>query len=435
MGKIGTRRILLVEPEFPILAKSKNHKNFLPIGLLKIASYLRSKGIKIKLVRGTPESLIGIAKIKKFKPNEIWVTSLFTYWAKYVRDAVQFYKEIFPDAKVIVGGIYASLFSKKEVKKYTGCDKVYQGTKSKTEKFLPAYDLLENANPHPIDYQITHASRGCERRCKFCGTWIIEPKFKSKKSVKNEIKFKKVVFYDNNILMNKFIEDILEELKELRKEKKIEWVEAQSGFDGRILTEKPYLGKMIKEAGFRYPRIAWDWKFSEYLKIETQINILINAGYHSKEIYVFMLYNWDISFDEMEKKRIKCWKWKVQIADCRYRPLDQLFDNYNSHKKGQSIDDYFIHEKWSDSEVKQFRKNVRRQNICIRHGFPFYSKDFERKNFNNKIMKLTKGLKTKREKVKYLKEKGINYWFPNKITYPNNCPGWVQAGVRLKTEI
>jgi len=27
---------------------------------------------------------------------------------------------------------------------------------------------------------------------------------------------------------------------------------------------------------------------------------------------------------------------------------------------------YFIHPKWTDAEVKQFRKNVRRQNICVR---------------------------------------------------------------------
>ena len=30
-------KILLVEPAFPIPPKSKNHKDFLPIGLLKLA--------------------------------------------------------------------------------------------------------------------------------------------------------------------------------------------------------------------------------------------------------------------------------------------------------------------------------------------------------------------------------------------------------------
>ena len=41
------KKVLLVEPNFPIPAKSRNHSNFLPIGLLKIASYLRSKSIEV----------------------------------------------------------------------------------------------------------------------------------------------------------------------------------------------------------------------------------------------------------------------------------------------------------------------------------------------------------------------------------------------------
>ena len=244
------------------------------------------------------------------------------------------------------------------------------------QNHLPAYDLVNGTNPHPLDYQIIHTSRGCPRKCPFCGTWKIEPEFTPKRSIKNEIKFGKVVIYDNNLLANPYIENILNELIELKKKRKIKWVESQSGFDGLILPEKPYLAKMIKEAGFRYPRIAWDWEYKQHKQIKKQIDILVEAGYKSNEIFVFMLYNWGIPFEEMEKKRIKCLEWRVQIADCRYRPLDQLYDNYDPRIIGQTSKDYYIHEKagWTDALVKQFRKNVRRQNICVRHGFPFYSK-------------------------------------------------------------
>jgi hypothetical protein len=60
-------------------------------------------------------------------------------------------------------------------------------------------------------------------------------------------------------LANEHIKNILNKLIELKKRKKILWCESQSGFDGRILREKAYLGNMIRKAGFRYPRIAWDW--------------------------------------------------------------------------------------------------------------------------------------------------------------------------------
>ena len=161
------KKILLIEPDFPIPAKSKNHKNFLPIGLLKIASYLRAKNNQIKLVRGEPKNPEELAEIKIFNPDEIWITSLFTYWTKYVKESVQYYKNLFPHSKIVVGGIFASLLSKKKVKEYTGCDEVYKGVMTEAENYSPAYDLIENANPHPIDYQIIHTSRGCERKCSF----------------------------------------------------------------------------------------------------------------------------------------------------------------------------------------------------------------------------------------------------------------------------
>ena len=47
----NVKNVLLVEPNFPVPNKSRNHSNFLPIGLLKIASYLREKNIKIQLIR------------------------------------------------------------------------------------------------------------------------------------------------------------------------------------------------------------------------------------------------------------------------------------------------------------------------------------------------------------------------------------------------
>lgn len=386
------KKILLVEPAFPIPPKSRNHKNFLPIGLLKIASYLRSKGIEIKLVRGNFKNLIKENEIKKFNPNEIWITSLFTYWAQYVKDAVESYKSAFPKAKVLVGGPYASLM-KKHCKQYTGCDEVVVGVIKKAERHFPAYELIENENPSHIDYQIIHTSRGCNRKCQFCGTWKIEPKFEAKKSIKKEIKSKKIVFYDNDFLCNPYIENILQELIDLKKYKNIQWCESQSGFGGRILLDKPHLAKMLKKAGFRYPRIAWDWEYDKYPFIEKQIETLINAGYRSKELYVFMLYNWKFSLEEMEKKRRKCWHWKVQIADCRYRPLNQTYDYYDP-KKLQSNYDYFIHPNWTDKEVKQFRKNVRRQNICVRQEVSFYSRKLENKQLSKEQTRKLKRMKT-----------------------------------------
>ena len=413
-------KILLVEPNFPIPSKSKNHKNFLPIGLLKLHDYYKSKGNKTKLVRGNKNRWdIGT----RFKPDLIMITSLFTYWSEYFWDAVKFYRKNYPDSEIITGGIYVSLMGdtlefKRNLKKYNV--KAHFGIHKSAERYTinnPLnYSIL--GNPHPIDYQIIHTSRGCTRNCEFCGTWKIEPDFTSKKTIKNEIQKRKIVFYDNNLLKNDNIKDILGELIELKKQRKILWCESQSGFDGRILLKKPMLAKLLKQAGFRAPRIAWDWGYKEHYKIKKQLEILVNGGYRYDDIFVFMIYNWDISFEEMEEKRIKCWEWNTQIADCRYRPLDQTYDNYN-FRKSQTSMDYYIHDNWTDSTVKQFRINVRRQNICIRQEIKFYSKTFEYKKVDKEIFIKTKKMNRK-DVERYLGKLKIDYWFPENITYPDN---------------
>jgi hypothetical protein len=363
---------LLVEPKFPIPAKSRNHANFLPIGLLKIASYLKNEGYNFQLIRHDDYNNLE-DKLQDFKPDIIFITSLFTYWAKYVKEAVQYYKNLYPNAKIIVGGIYASLMPE-DCKNFTGCDEVHIGTYKKAENLLPDYSLVD------VDYQIIHASRGCIRKCNCCGVYIIEPNMEFKKSIKKEIIKKKIIFYDNNLLANPHIENILKELILLKKEKKISHCESQSGFDGRILDKNPDLANMIKKSNFKYPKIAWDGSFKDKTKIKRQIDILTNAGYKSKDISVFMLYNHDIPFEEMEMKRVQCWKWNVQIIDCRYRPLNKNFDNYNPYsKKAQSNKDYYIHPNWNDKLIRTFRSNIRKQNICVRQDIIYYSADIERK--------------------------------------------------------
>jgi len=353
-------KILLVEPDFPIPPKSKNHRDFLPIGLLKLASYHRAKGDEVKLIRGNQQ-------FPDFYPNQVKITSLFTYWSNYVWESVKFYKETYPQAKVTVGGIYASLMP--EHCKKSGCDEVFIGVDVKVEKFKPAYDLVD------VDYQIVHTSRGCLRKCKFCGTWKIEPKFVSKKSIKDEICSNRVIFYDNNLLANPHIKDILEELKNAKNNGRVVYSESQCGIDGRLLT--PEVAKLLKQARFLNPRIAWDHGYNQRKMIKKQIDMLVEAGYPTKEIYVFMIYNFEPDYYEMLKKIKQCKKWGVQIADCRYRPLNQTFDRYNGRVK-QTNEDYYIHHTWTDRQIKSFRRKVRQQNIMIRHGFDFYSRELER---------------------------------------------------------
>lgn len=368
---------LFIEPEFPIPTKSKNHSNFLPIGLLKLASYYRERGESIELIRGNSPATK--------EPNYIYITSLFTYWSQYVRDSVHFYKELYPNAIIQVGGVYATLMPE-HCKEYTGCDIVFKGQDLEAEKCQPAYDLVN------VDYQIMHGMRGCCRTCDFCGIWRIEKLgFKTAKEIQGEIIKNHLVFYDNNMLVNPYIKDILLMLKVYTLNNRVIKSECQSGFDGRILAKHPEYAIMLKEARFENIRLAWDFKYEQYEEVENWINILNDAGYKSKDIFIFMIYNWDFPYDIMEKKRQKCYEWGVQIADCRYRPLNQTYDNYSPQKKNQTHNDYYIHPNWTDQLIRKFRRLVRQHNICVRYKIPWEQYDKKKESLYSKKRILNEG--------------------------------------------
>ena len=359
------KSVLLVQPDLPLPKKTKIDHGSLPIGLLKIGSYLRhSLGYDVRFVRGN--------RPLRRRPDEIWVTSMFTYWAEQVHDSVAYYQKRFPNADIKVGGVYASLMPE-HCRAKTGAE-VHIGLHEPAEKWCRENGVDYSFFDQDIDVQILHGMRGCHRKCKFCGTWRIEPRMTFDRRVADRVDKNRVVFYDNNFLKNKSVGKILKELAEVRVNGRRVVYECQSGFDGRILNSE--LAGLLKEANFQNPRIAWDNSYDDAKDVANQVSLLKRAGYRGKDIYVFILYNWDHTYDVAERKRMKCWEWGVQISDCRFRPLDQTHDAFDA-RLTQTAQDYHIHEGWTDSEVKLFRKNVRRHNICVRHGFPFHSRMFE----------------------------------------------------------
>lgn len=430
------RNVLLVYPEFPVPDKSINHKNVLPVGLLKLSSYYKDK------CKATVELVHGNKTPTKFKkPDMIEITTLFTYWSQHVWDSVKFYRDLYPNhkkTKIRIGGIYASLHNNTEefiklCKKYNVT--CFKGIHREAENYFPDYELLLDSGAK-LNFQIVHTSRGCHRKCSFCGTWIIEPKFDYKNSIQESIEpgikmgLKNLVFYDNNLLKNPEIKDILRGIIELKKNNKIGWCESQSGFDGRILLKDPEIASLLKKAGFRFPRIAWDWGYENWQEIEKQIETLLDGGFSKRNMSIFMIYNWEIDFCEMEKKRIKCWEWNVQITDCRNRPLNSLYDKYNPLSDQNNTEDYYIHPKWTDAEIKQFRKNVRRQNICIRLRLPYHSKLLERKVYTEQQYTYINTLQPT-EIERYLPD----IWYPSITTHPTDRYKWSSKKVEISADL
>ena len=101
--------VLLVEPSY--------RTRYPPLGLLKLASYHRLEGDTVELVRGN--------KCPNQKPDLIYITSLFTWAWKPVWDSVTYYKSSNGNAKLSLGGLYASLMP--EHAKLSVLDHIYTG--------------------------------------------------------------------------------------------------------------------------------------------------------------------------------------------------------------------------------------------------------------------------------------------------------------------
>lgn len=127
-------RVLLVEPQ----KSRKYHTPYPPLGLLKLATYHRQRGDYVSLVSGRADD--------GYEPDIIYITSLFTYAWEPVHEVVRFYGAKYRKAKVIVGGIYASLCSDHLEQTFVDRIKIHKGLVPEIEELLPDYSLVPRWN-------------------------------------------------------------------------------------------------------------------------------------------------------------------------------------------------------------------------------------------------------------------------------------------------
>ncbi|RPH49783.1 MAG: radical SAM protein [Desulfobacteraceae bacterium] len=154
---------------------------------------------------GIPEELFRKDLSDVSKPDLIMVTSHMTYWYPGLFGTIRILRDTFPDAPVLLGGIYATLCYDHAVK-YSGADRVFAGA---GEKFILdiikeftgfAADMKFNAEepdsyPYPafdLENKIAFipmlTSRGCPFSCSYCASGFLAPKrmLRTPESVINE---------------------------------------------------------------------------------------------------------------------------------------------------------------------------------------------------------------------------------------------------------
>jgi len=297
-------RVLLVEPR----KSKKYHTPYPPLGLLKLATYHRERGDSVRLVSGISDD--------GYEPDIIYITSLFTYAWEPVHEVVGFYGTNYRRARIIVGGIYASLCFDHLKQTFGNRIETHKGLVPEIEELLPDYSLVPEWKA-----SIVFSTRGCIRKCPFCSVPELEPEFEAKKSIKHLIYpgHKKVILWDNNILASPYWQNVFDELKESGLE-----VDFNQGLDARLLTEETAL--RLKRMKVPIVRLAYDSKEMEKPLIRT-IELLKDAGKSGRRIVVYCLYGYLDTPDDFLERVSNLITWGVVAYPMRYQPLEPCAKN------------------------------------------------------------------------------------------------------------
>ena len=331
-------KVLLVEPAY--------YTRYPPLGLLKLASHHKLLGDTVELVHG--------CQATSREPDKVYVTSLFTYAWEPVHQAVAYYKNAFPNAKMVLGGIYATLMP--EHAALSEADEIHAGLFEEAEGFLPDYSLVP-------DWQqsIVFSHRGCVNCCPYCAVPRLEPGNGPirVKSIRHLIApgHKKVVLWDNNLLGATNWRDLIAELKEIGLS-----VDFNQGLDARRITEE--VAQEFKGLRITPIRMAYDLP-SERKALARAIPTLEAVGFRRRRMIVYTLYNYEDSPEDFFDRIRDLLEWGVVAYPMRFEPLDSL-------KKNQHIG-----PRWTTEQLEM----VARARRVIGYGGAFPPYEGLRKKF------------------------------------------------------
>jgi len=328
-------KVLLVEPQ----KSRKYHTPYPPLGLLKLAAYHRQRGDLVRLVNGISPG--------GFEPNVIYLTSLFTYAWESVHEVIKFYSARYVRARVIVGGIYASLCSDHLEESFGSRIEIYKGLIPEIDELLPDYSLVPGWKT-----SILFSSRGCIRKCPFCSVNQLEPKFEPRKSIRHLLYpgHNKVILWDNNMLASPYWRDIFDELEESGLA-----VDFNQGLDARLLAEETAL--RLRRLRVSIVRLAYDTKKIKN-SLRRAINLLKEVGISGRNIIVYCLYGYlDKPEDFLDRLR-DLTDWGVVAYPMRYQPLEPC------------VKDSYISQNWTKEQLEMIAKA--RRVIGYGGAFPPY---------------------------------------------------------------
>lgn len=334
---MANKNILLIEPGY----KNK----YPPLGLMKLAQYHgpHGKRDKVKFIKGEDASVFGTGW------DRIYITTLFSFEFARIAQSIDFALKVANGHadKIFVGGIAASLMPEQFASRHSWqgvrfIEGLLIGSPSKAlkldeyseelysddhsgpaiEDLIPDYSILDQIEyKYPVrDAYFAYASRGCIRKCTFCGVPKLEGGQRDAESitivVRNiEARYgpkKDLILMDNNVVASPRFHDIIEEIRDLGffPDAKLSVgrvpvqrrVDFNQGVDARILCKGPAYLRDLSRICLKPLRIAFD-HLGLKVPYEQAVRYAHEFGLTSMSNY--MLYNFhDTPADLFERMRL-----------------------------------------------------------------------------------------------------------------------------------
>jgi hypothetical protein len=336
-GPVANKSILLIEPGY--------RNKYPPLGLMKIAQYHgeRGKRDRVRFIKGRDATVLAESW------DRIYVTTLFSFEYDRIAETIDFAINAARNQtnKVFVGGIAASLMTERfqAEQRWTGvrfvrglltappaealqlddfAEELYADDRTGTpiEDLVPDYSILDQIDyEYPVrDAYFAYASRGCIRKCNFCGVPKLEGALRDTESIGSIVREidrlygpkKDLTLMDNNVVASPRFKEIIAEIIDLGFEKGAKLhrdgrtynrrVDFNQGVDARILCkDRVYLRELARIA-IRPLRIAFDhWG----LRAPYELSIRYAHEFGLDNLSNYMLYNFhDTPRDLFDRMRL-----------------------------------------------------------------------------------------------------------------------------------
>src|SRR5258708_6983493 len=340
-----------------------------PLGLMKLAQYHGPNGKRdrVRFVKGEDPSVFGTAW------DRIYITTLFSFEFARISMSIEYALKVANGHadKVFVGGIAASLMPEEFASRaaWQGIrfiQGLLTGSPSKAlkldefseelysddhkgpaiEDLIPDYSILEQIEyKYPVrDAYFAYASRGCIRKCTFCGVPKLEGDQRDSESITSVVRNiearygpkKDLILMDNNVVASPRFREIIAEIRDLgfAPDAKLSTgrvpvqrrVDFNQGVDARILCKDPVYLRELSSICLKPLRIAFD-----HLGLKGPYEKAVRYAHEFglTELSNYMLYNFhDSPADLFERMRlnvtlneelgVRIWSFPM-----RYQPTDR----------------------------------------------------------------------------------------------------------------